>query len=147
MKKIMLFSALLCALSIKLFGQSTTTTSSGTGIGSFAVDAGIPVGSAHTPYSAALGVDLKYAIPAAHDFSITLSAGYTELIGQDFTVSYNDGTSFGSISGRANNIGVIPIKIGAKVGANGNATGFFGEAQFGAAFITQGVGTAFAYSP
>ncbi|HEY4197135.1 MAG TPA: hypothetical protein VGM63_16450 [Mucilaginibacter sp.] len=146
MKKILLLSALLCAISVKLFAQSNTTASQDAGTTSIALDAGLPVGSSSNAYSVAIGADLRYTIPVAPSAAITISAGYTELIGKDFVVSYSDGNSSGTIAGRANNIGVVPVKVGAKFGAIGT-TGFFGEAQLGAAFISQGVGTAFAYSP
>eukprot|EP01037_Dinobryon_pediforme_P007064 gene7064-7128_t len=51
-----------------------------------------------------------------------------------------------TISGKAANISVIPIKLGARYTANGS-TGFFGEVGAGGAFVTQGGGVSFDYSP
>jgi hypothetical protein len=143
MKKILLFSALLCAFSSKLFAQTSTASSSDAGRLSIGIDAGLPVGNAHDAYSLAIGGDLKYSHPVSTNLSISLSGGYTELIGKDFNYSYTNGSTSIALGGRVNNLGVVPVKVGIRYGTNG----FFGEAQFGAAFISQGGGTAFAYSP
>lgn len=149
MKKIFLLSALLCLISCKLFAQISTgggsSSSSPSGF-SIGVDPGVPVGSASDASSFAIGGDLKYSYPVADNLSVSLSAGFTELLGKTVTETVSDGTSTITVSGKVANLSVIPVKLGAKYCADGT-TGFFGEVQFGAAFVSQGGGTAFAYAP
>ena len=144
MKKILLFSALLCAVSFKLFAQ----TSSDAGKLSVALNAGLPTGSESTLYSTIIGADFKYAFPVANNVSVSFSAGYSELIGKDFMYSFNDGTSYGTIGGTAANVGTIPLKVGIRYSTNGTL-GFFVEAQAGVVFFTQGdmSNTSFVYAP
>jgi hypothetical protein len=148
MKKILLLSALLCAISIKMFAQNLEDKHF-----TVAVDAGLPVGNASNFYSVGIGADLKYSYTVASNVSISLSAGYTEFIGKDFNYSYVNydpilGSTYNaSLAGRVNNGGIIPVKAGVRYFANAKG-GLFVEAQAGAAFSTQsGDGVAFAYSP
>ena len=148
MKKILLFATFLCAISGKLFAQTTSTgssSSSGGGKFSIGVNAGLPVGDAKDAYSFAIGGDLKYSYPVAPNVSISLSAGYTSLTGKTINESESDGTTTITVSGKVPNEGVVPVKVGARFG--GSPAGFFGEAQVGAAFLNNGGGTAFAYAP
>ena len=68
------------------------------------------------------------------------------MLGKTINETYFDGESTVTINAKVANLGVIPVKLGARYTGNGT-TGVFGEVQFGAAFITQGGGTAFAYAP
>jgi hypothetical protein len=89
MKKIILLLAFLCLISFKLFAQISTgggrqsfSSPSGFSIG---VDPGLLTGNASDFYKFAIGGDLKYSYPVNDNISISLSAGYTELIGKSFT--------------------------------------------------------------
>lgn len=146
MKKILLLSVLICLISGKLFAQNSSAGTSEGGKFSIGIDAGLPVGTSHDVYSFAIGGDIKYASQVAPDFAVSISGGYTELIGKTFSYNYSDANSSVSFGGTTSNIGVIPVKVGGRYTANGT-TGFFIEGQVGAAFITQHVGTAFIYAP
>jgi hypothetical protein len=119
---------------------SLAQTSKSTSGGKFSigVDPGIPVGSVSDYSSFAIGGDLKYSLPAATNFDVSLSAGYSVFIGK--TVNF-----FGQ-SIKASDLKAIPVKLGGRYNFNG-ATGFFGEVGIGAAFIQDGGGTAFVYAP
>lgn len=143
MRKILLFSVFLFALSGKLFAQTSSAQSKF----SIGITGGLPVGSASTGYAAALGADLKYSSPISENWAISVSGGYTNVLGKNFTQTFVFGSGeVTTISGKAANISVIPIKLGARYTANGS-TGFFGEVGAGGAFVTQGGGVSFDYSP
>jgi len=127
MKKILLFAVVLCLAAFGAFAQ----TSKDGGKFSIGVNAGLPVGSASDYSNFAIGGDLKYSLPVATNFDVSLSAGYTEFIGK------------GNLSA---NLKAIPVKLGGRYNFTGN-NGFFGEAQFGAAFVQDGGGTTFVYAP
>lgn len=145
MKKILLFSALLCAISYNVFAQSTVSNSPNSKL-SIGFDAGLPLGSTSTFYSSVLGGDLKYLMPAGQNVFANFSVGYTELMAKDFTETFTGNNGSTTISGRSTGLGVVPLKVGIRYYSN-VSNGFFLEAQAGAAFIGQGGGTAFAYSP
>jgi hypothetical protein len=140
MKKILLLLVVLSAAAFNSFAQS----SKGDGSGKFSigVDPGLPVGNASDVSSFAIGGDLKYSLPAAENFDVSLSAGYTTFIGKTVTIDFNGQ----SVSGKASDIKAIPVKLGGRYNFDG-ASGFFGEVAFGAAFIQDGGGTAFLYAP
>ena len=129
---------------ILLAGSSISTcfaqTTKPEGKFSFGVEAGLPVGDYTNLYKAGFGGSLKYEIPAAQNFNVTLSAGYIIYTIKDEV--QQELQQFGSSQSTS---GFIPIKIGAKFG---RAVGPFFEGQIGAAIGTaSGAGTAFAFSP
>lgn len=132
MKKILLLLVVLSAVAFNSFAQSSK--SDDVGKFSIGVDPGLPVGNASDYSSFAIGGDLKYSIPAAENFDVSLSAGYTAFLGKTI-----NGFKLPSIKG-------IPIKLAGRYNFDGS-TGFFGEVAFGAAFIQDGGGTAFLYAP
>ena len=140
MKKILLLLVVLSAVAFNSFAQSSKDD--GSGKFSIGVDPGLPVGDANNFSSFAIGGDLKYSIPAAENFDVSLSAGYTTFIGKTVTIDF-DGQS---VSEKAGNIKGIPVKLAGRYNFNGS-TGFFGEVALGAAFIQDGGGTAFLYAP
>ncbi|RCH56695.1 hypothetical protein DJ568_02230 [Mucilaginibacter hurinus] len=99
---------------------------------SIGVEAGLPVGDLKTTSSFIIGGSLKYDQPVAESTFVTLSAGYSNIQGK--TVG---GFKYGNSS-------AIPVKAGLKYFFS---EGFYGEAQAGAAFLSDGAGTAFAYAP
>ena len=136
MKKILLLLVVLSAVAFNSFAQSSK--SDGSGKFSIGVDPGLPVGNASNFSSFAIGGDLKYSMPAAENFDVSLSAGYETFLGKTVTV---DG-----VSGKYNSLKGIPVKIAGRYNFEGS-NGFFGEVGFGAAFIQDGGGTAFLYAP
>ncbi|WP_295767482.1 hypothetical protein [uncultured Mucilaginibacter sp.] len=133
MKKVLLGLALAAGISANSFAQSGSSENKG-GF-SIGIEAGLPVGDAADFYSAVLGASLKYEHPVAESTFITGSAGYNAFL----TKSRYKDLGFESTSG------AIPVKGGIKQMLG---SGFFGEAQLGAAFSTSsGGGTAFIYAP
>jgi len=99
---------------------------------SIGLDAGLPVGSASDYSNFAIGGDLKYALPVATNFDLSLSAGYSTYLSKTI-----DGY-------KPEDLKAIPVKVGGRYNFSG---GFFAEGQVGAAFIQDGGGTAFVYAP
>ena len=136
MRRILLLAVLIVSAATASFAQ--TSKSSSGGKFSIGVDPGLPVGSASDYSSFAIGGDLKYSIPAAQNFDVSLSAGYSVFIGKT--------VDFLGQPVKADNLKAIPVKVGGRYNFNGT-TGFFGEFAVGAAFIQDGGGTAFVYAP
>jgi hypothetical protein len=136
MRKILLIAVLIVSAASASFAQTSKSSSSGKF--SIGVDPGLPVGSVSDVSSFAIGGDLKYSLPAATNFDVSLSAGYSVFIGKTIDV-------FGQ-SVKVSSLKAIPVKVGGRYNFNG-ATGFFGEFAVGAAFIQDGGGTAFVYAP
>jgi hypothetical protein len=134
MKKLLLVLAVLGGTAVSCFAQS----SGGTAKFSIGVDAAIPTGTSSDIYNAGFGGSIKYEAPAATNLYVTVSAGY-----EAFMVK-SEFTSLGIKS----SYGFVPLKAGLKYYFMEDGTGFFGEAQIGAAISTEsGGGTAFAYAP
>jgi len=136
MRKLLLVAVLIVSAASASFAQTSKSSSSGKF--SIGVDPGIPVGSVSDASSFAIGGDIKYSLPAATNFDVSLSAGYSVFIGKTI--------DFGGQSVKLSNLKAIPVKLGGRYNFNG-ATGFFGEFGVGAAFIQDGGGTAFVYAP
>jgi len=136
MKKILLLLVVLSAVAFNSFAQLSKSDDGGKF--SIGVDPGLPVGDASNISSFTIGGDLKYSLPAAENFDVSLSAGYQTFLGKSVTI---DGESFkyGSLKG-------IPVKLAGRYNFDGS-TGFFAEVGLGAAFIQDGGGTAFLYAP
>jgi hypothetical protein len=131
MKKALFVLTVLCGLSIGAFAQSST---SGAGKFSIGLEGGLPVGNAADAYNAVVGASLKYDYKIADNTFFTGSAGYNAFLVK---------SEFKPIAGST--FGAVPVKVGIKYFFG---SGFYGEGQVGAAFITEsGGGTAFAYSP
>ena len=129
MKKVLLAAILLVGTAVSSFAQKGGSNFS------VGLEAGLPVGSTSNFYTVAIGGSLKYEAPIATGTNFTLSAGYTSFQGKTLAAPFGKVAAFGA----------IPVKAGIKQ-FFGDA--FYGEAQLGAAFLTQtGGGTAFAYSP
>ncbi|HEY9004157.1 MAG TPA: outer membrane beta-barrel protein [Mucilaginibacter sp.] len=136
MRKILLLAVLIVSAATASFAQ--TSKSSSEGKFSIGIDPGLPVGSSSDGSSFAIGGDIKYALPVATNFDVSLSAGYSVFIGKT--------VDFGGVSAKVPDIKAIPVKLGGRYNFNG-ATGFFGELGIGAAFVQDGGGTAFVYAP
>lgn len=126
MKKILLTMTVIGMSLIHSYAQTSPAKNSGKF--SIGLDAGLPIGSASDYSNFAIGGDLKYALPAATNFDVSLSAGYSAFLGKDGAPSLK----------------AIPVKAGGRYNFSG---GFFTEAQLGAAFVQDGGGTAFVYAP
>jgi hypothetical protein len=136
MRRILLLTVLIVSAVTASFAQ--TSKPSQTGKFSIGVNPGLPVGDASDISSFAIGGDLKYSIPAAPNFDVSLSAGYSVFIGKTIDI--------GGTSVDIGNLKAIPVKLAGRYGFNG-PIGFFGEVGLGAAFIQDGGGTAFLYAP
>jgi len=136
MRRILLLTVLIVSAATASYAQ--TSKSSSGGKFSIGVDPGLPVGSVSDASSFAIGGDIKYSIPAATNFDVSLSAGYSVFIGKT--------VDFGGTSVKIGDLKAIPVKFAGRYNFNG-ATGFFGEVGIGAAFIQDGGGTAFVYAP
>jgi hypothetical protein len=136
MRKVLLLAVLIVSAVTASFAQTSKSNSGGKF--SIGIDPGLPVGSASDYSSFAIGGDLKYAIPAAANFDVSLSAGYSVFIGKTYNIA-GQSISGGDLKG-------IPVKVAGRYNFNGS-TGFFGEFGVGAAFIQDGGGTAFVYAP
>src|SRR5258708_31596701 len=117
MRKLLLAFAMLAGTVFGSFAQNTKPYNKPDG-GKFSigVSPGIPVGDASNYSSFAIGGDLKYSLPVATNFDVSLSAGYCVFIGKSITV--------GGVSGTYSNVKGIPVKVGGRYNFNG-ATGFF----------------------
>lgn len=136
MRKILLLAVLIVSIATASFAQKNQSFSSGKF--SIGIDPGIPVGSSSDFSSFVLGADIKYSLPAAQNFDVSLSAGYSVFLGKTVDIG---GTSF-----NYSDLKAFPIKLAGRYNFNGR-TGFFGEFGVGAAFIQDGGGTAFVYAP
>lgn len=131
MKKVLLLLTVLSGLSIGAFAQSSSSNGGKFSIG---FEGGLPVGNANDAYNAVVGASLKYDHNIAAGTYLTGSVGYS---------AYLVKSEFKGIAGST--FGAIPLKAGLKYYFG---SGFYGEGQLGAAFITEsGGGTAFVYSP
>lgn len=92
------------------------------------VTAGLPMADIKSASSFALKGDLQAEYLAGETVGLTLSAGYLKYIAKS-------GYSTGS---------VIPVLAGVKFGIG---EGFYGHAQLGLSFISDGGGSAFTYAP
>jgi hypothetical protein len=136
MRKILLLVVLIVSAAAASFAQ--TSKSSSGGKFSIGVDPGLPVGSVSDASSFAIGGDIKYSLPAATNFDVSLSAGYSVFIGKSIDI--------GGSSVKIGDLKAIPVKVAGRYNFSGT-TGFFGEVGIGAAFIQDGGGTAFVYAP
>lgn len=132
MKRLILFTLLLCGVISTIYAQSATPAS-GTKIG-VALETGLPVGDADEVYSVGLGGSAKVEIPVTDPFALTITAGYMRLLVKDeLEPTLGDKREF------------IPIKAGAKYYFGRT---FFGEGELGASIPTKSDDdTAFAYAP
>ena len=138
MRRILLLAVLIVSAATASFAQTSKSSSSSSGKFSIGIDPGLPVGNASDISSFAIGGDIKYSIPAAENFDVSLSAGYTVFIGKTVDV-LGQSVKIGNLKG-------IPVKLAGRYNFNG-PVGFFGEFGVGAAFIQDGGGTAFLYAP
>ena len=136
MRRVLLLAALIVSVATVSFAQ--TSKSSSGGKFSIGVDPGLPVGSVSDVSSFVIGGDIKYSLPAATNFDVSLSAGYSVFIGKTI--------DFAGTSVKVGDLKAIPVKIAGRYNFSGS-TGFFGEVGIGAAFIQDGGGTAFVYAP
>lgn len=132
MKKVLLVLGILSGVAVNSFAQ---TSSEKKGAFSIGVEAGLPLGSTGDFYNLVVGGSLKYEHPVAENTLITGSAGYNAFLTKSEFKDFGAKSSYGA----------IPVKAGVK---QLFGSGFFGEAQLGAAFSTEsGGGTAFIYAP
>jgi hypothetical protein len=136
MKKLLLLAVLIVSAATTCLAQKNQSFT--TGKFSIGIDPGIPVGSSSDVSNFVLGADIKYSLPAAQNFDISLSAGYSVFLGKTVTIG---GTQI-----TYSDLKAFPVKLAGRYNFNG-PVGFFGEFGVGAAFITDGGGTAFVYAP
>ena len=133
MKKTLVALVILTGATFSSFAQSSNDG----GKFSIGLEAGLPIADFNKTHNFAIGGSVKYDQPIAAGTFVTLSAGYSTFRGKEGIRSF----------------GFVPLKAGIKYFF---VEGFFGEAQIGAAFSTQGGagggnaiggGTAIAYAP
>lgn len=133
MKKTLITLVILVGAAFSSFAQSSNNG----GKFSIGLEAGLPIADFNRSHNFAIGGSVKYDQPIAAGTFVTLSAGYSTFRGKEGIRSF----------------GFVPLKAGIKYFF---VEGFFGEAQIGAAFSTQGGagggnaiggGTAIAYAP
>jgi len=137
MKKILL-AAFAC------FSISCALAQTGSPKLSIGPEVALPLGSMHDDFSAGVGGSLKLDVPLSNSgFNITLTAGYTDFLGKNISMS----TLYYNYSYKIENSAYIPVKIGGKYYYSKT---FYVEGQVGAVHTLSnmhGSGTAFAYSP
>ena len=134
-------------LTVATKAQTTTTTTTSTRTNkairlSIGPDAGFPVGSLSDTHNWNLGGSIQADFPIATGLDVTANAGFNNFFGKDYT--------FGPLSGKYQNINLIPVKVGLKYFPVEN---FYVQGEAGASFIANknSVGatesTAFTYAP
>ena len=126
MKKVILSLAIVAiAFTANAQSKKAETKEFKFGVG---LTAGLPMADIKSFSSFAVKGDLQAEYNAAENLGLTLSAGYLKYIAKS-------GFSTGS---------VIPVLAGVKFGF---ADKFYGHAQLGLSFISDGGGSAFTYAP
>lgn len=96
---------------------------------SVGVNAGLPIGDFKPFYSFVIGGDIQGQYSVAENLGLTLSAGYLNYSGKDGVESSS----------------AIPVLAGVKYYFTPG--GFYGHAQLGVSFLSDGGGSAFTYAP
>ena len=145
-KTTILFLA-IAGLSYRAQAQTTATTTPSTRTSkavriSIGPDAGFPVGSLADRYDWNLGGSIQADFPIATGLDVTANAGFNNFFGKDYTV--------GPVTGKYNDISLIPVKVGLKYFPVEN---FYVQGEAGASFIANknkigaSQSAAFTYAP
>jgi hypothetical protein len=119
------FAVLFFASNVK--AQTTTAPSQWRlGVG---LEAGIPTGAANNFSNFELGGTARLQYDASAHFAWTLTSGYYNMFGKDVSVP----TPSGTITAKAADLGIVPVKLGIKTFFASNL--YFG-AEAGAGFET-----------
>jgi hypothetical protein len=111
-------------------GTATTPNPWRFGIG---LETGIPTGNANNISNFELGGTARLQYDASNHFAWTLTSGYYNMFGKNVTVATPDGT----VSGKAADLGIVPVKLGIKLFF---APQFYFGAEAGAGFETESGG-------
>lgn len=103
---------------------------------SIGVDAALPLGDWDNIYSFGIGGSAQADYMVAPELGLTLHAGYLNLSGKDYNVL---GTN-----AKYPSLGLVPVLAGIKYYFSPK---FYGSAQLGATFVTEGGGSLFTYAP
>jgi hypothetical protein len=125
------FAAFTFSAKAQTSTPTTTSTSTTTASGirySIGVDAGIPTGKLSDAYNWNLGGSLQVDIPVANKLFVTVNAGYDNIFGKNVTI----GTADGTITAKAQNIELLPVKAGLKYFVVSN---FYVQGEAGASFL------------
>lgn len=93
------------------------------------LEAGVPTGNAHNFSDFELGGTARLQYDASDHFAWTLTSGYYNMFGK----TINEVTPLGTVSAKAESLGIVPVKLGIK--AFFAPTWYFG-AEAGAGFET-----------
>ena len=108
--------------------QTTTTAPNPWRLG-IGLETGIPTGNAHDFSDFELGGTARLQYDASDHFAWTLTSGYYNMFGKTVTVA----TPLGPVTGKAEDLGIVPVKLGIKAFFAPNI--YFG-AEAGAGFET-----------
>jgi hypothetical protein len=104
----------------------------------FRLGAGLEVGSLtgniRNIHTIELGGTLRLHYGLTDKTALTLTSGFYNLFGKDFTITYVTSTAMGTVSGRSEALGVIPVKAGIKSFV---VNGIYLSAEAGAWFETK----------
>ena len=92
--------------------QTTPPSAWRLGIG---VEGGLPTGDLHTTQGWDLGGTARLQYGIDKNVALMLTSGYYNFFGKDYTATIVTGTSVTTISAKAPNFGLVPVKAGAKV--------------------------------
>ncbi|MBS1521649.1 MAG: hypothetical protein JST50_11675 [Bacteroidetes bacterium] len=109
------------------------------------VEGGLPTGDIHNTSSWDLGGTARLQYGIDKNVAIMLTSGYYNFFGKDYTATIVSGTGVTSVTAKAPNFGLIPVKAGAKVFFN---SPIYVSGEAGAGFETaSGGGTRLLLSP
>ncbi|HWZ04876.1 MAG TPA: hypothetical protein VNX40_14770 [Mucilaginibacter sp.] len=120
------FATLFFASNVKAQTNTAAPNPWRFGIG---LEVGAPTGNAHDISNFELGGTARLQYDASDHFAWTLTSGYYNMFGKDVTVI----TPAGTVTGKAADLGIVPVKLGIKTFFSSNL--YFG-AEAGAGFET-----------
>ncbi|RZK65471.1 MAG: hypothetical protein EOO85_28275, partial [Pedobacter sp.] len=137
MKKLFLLSAIAGVLgfsSVNAQTKDVAMTGSKLGIGA---EFAFPTGDFGDAYDLGYGGSLQFQTPIANKLNFIATGGYMNFQGKDINIA--------GINGKVPNLGVVPLKIGARYFL---AENFYAGGELGAAIGTNsGSETSFIYTP
>lgn len=115
--------------------QTTDKSAWRLGIG---VEGGLPTGDIHNSSGWDLGGTARLQYGVDKNVAVMLTSGYYNFFGKDYTTTIVTGTGVTTITAKAPNFGVIPVKAGAKVFFN---SPIYVSGEAGAGFETSSGGS------
>lgn len=116
MKKYIQLSA-ICLITLNLFfikdvkAQITTAKHFNFNLG---LETGVPTGQIRPLHTFELGGTLRVQYGVTNNVTAMFTTGFYNLMPKDFIISYTTPFSSGTVAGRSEALGVIPVKLGVK---------------------------------